>query len=376
MNIREMKVILADTDIASPLEDCTELGITLNLIKIKHQRAVVYGGGLYGRLTIRYLQKYGIDVECIIDADTTKCGSYIENIKIISLYEAKALLKNRTENYIVFISLSEGIYEQHHEDIERYLGEIGVERFYFDEIWRRVRASNYVENPVQYAEDFLFVFDCLADIESKDTLMELIRCFLKNDSWILPEHMCTDKYWGCDWEGKDELYTHLEKEVWLNCGSCIGDTIFNYLGKGYYFEKIYAVEGDESNFSKLKKNLERLGKISDNIEVFHQYIGEKEEDFNIKTFFDNRKITLINADIEGAEMEVLIAAKDIIIRQKPVIAFCVYHHFDDVIRFVRYLKEIQTDYHFYLRKYVSGVYNRFMNEIVLYAVPTDRLIVV
>lgn len=375
MNIREMQDILADTDIASPLEDCTELGIILNLIKIKHRRTVIYGGGLYGRLTIRYLKKYGIDVEYIIDADVTKCGSYVENIKIISLYEAKALLKDCAENYIVLISLSGSIYGQYHEDIERFLNGIGVKGYYFDEIWRRVRASNYVENPVQYAEDFLAVFDCLADIESKDTLMEFIRCFLKNDSWILPEHMCTDKYWGCNLEGRDELYTHLEREVWLNCGSCIGDTIFNYLGKGYCFEKIYAVEGDDNNFLKLKKNLELLGKVSDNIEVFHQYIGEKEDYFNIKTFFDNRKITLINADIEGAEMDVLVAARDIIIRQKPVIAFCVYHHFVDVIRFVHYLREIQTDYHFYLRKYVSGVYNRFRNEIVLYAVPTDRLIV-
>ena len=60
--------------------------------------------------------------------------------------------------------------------------------------------------------------------------------------------------------------------------------------------------------------------------------------------------------------------------QKPVIAFCVYHHFEDIINFTNYLRKIQPDYHFYLRKYASGVYNRFMNEVVLYAVPTNRLI--
>ena len=294
MNIQEMKDILSDTELVSPLEDCSELGIIINIIKIKKYKVIIYGGGVYGELTVKYLSKYRIDVEYIIDADSAKCGSYIENIKVIDLFGAKKIFNNYTEKYIAFISMNKKLYEQCCKDVENFLNKIGVKGYYFEEIWSRVRVSNYVKNPLQYTNDFLYVYNLLMDTESKNTLLEFIRCFLKNDSWILPEHMCSDKYWGCDFEGKDELYTHLEHETWLNCGSCMGDTIFNYLGKGYKFEKIYAIEGDDKNFLKLQKNIELLEELKENIELIHRYVGEEDECLNIEVFFKNKKITLID----------------------------------------------------------------------------------
>ena len=267
-----------------------------------------------------------------------------------------------------------GKLSKYHVDIESFLDGLGILHFWFENIWVRTFKSYYVQNPVQYAEDFLWAYNFLADSESKETLLEFIRCSLKNDSWILPEHMCIDKYWGCDFEGKDVLYRHLDDEIWLNCGSCKGDTIFNYLGKGYRFKKIYAVEGSNNAFGELYENIQLLEGIKENIELINMYIGNENGQLCMNDFFHDKEVTLINADIEGAEMDVLQSAKDVIIAQKPVIAICVYHHFDDTINFMKYLQEIQSDYHFYLRKYVSGVYNRFMNEVVLYAIPTNRLI--
>lgn len=372
MDLNQMKKILEDKNMVSPIEDCTQLGMIINLIKIKQKKTVIYGAGLMGGLTIKYLRKYKVDVEYAIDADVEKTGNYIENIKIIGL-DAAAELGISGDSYISFIALDRNNYDKYHIDIESFLDGLGIQHFYFENIWVRTFRSYYVQQPVQYAEDFLRVYDFLADSESKETLMEFIRCSLKNDSWLLPEHMCIDKYWGCDFEGKDVLYRHLDDEIWLNCGSFMGDTIFNYLGKGYHFKKIYAVEGNDDSFGQLCKNIQLLEEIKENIELINMYIGNAEGQLCMDDFFRNREVTLINADIEGAEMDVLRAAKDVIIAQKPVIAFCVYHHFQDTIDFIKYLQTIQPDYHFYLRKYVSGVYNRFMNEVVLYAIPTNRL---
>lgn len=373
MDIVQMKNFLEDDVIVSPIEDCTQLGIIINLIKIKKKKTIIYGGGLTGCLTVKYLKKYGVDVEYVIDADITKTGNYIGGVEIIGLDDATKRIIRR-EQYISFISLSKDNYDKYHNKVEKFLSGLGVQYYYFENIWNRTFKSYYVKNPIQYADDFTWIYNLLSDTESREALLEFIRCSLKNDSWLLPEHICTDKYWGCDIEGKDSLYKHLDNEIWLNCGSCMGDTIFNYLGKGYHYEKIYAVEGNDNNFEKLKENIRLLGEANKDIELINGYIGDAEGQLCMDKFFENRKVTLINADIEGAEMEVLKAAKNIIIYQKPVIAFCVYHHFDDIINFIKYLWEIQSDYHFYLRKYVSGVYNRFMNEVVLYAIPTNRLI--
>ncbi len=373
MDVVQMENLLKDEVIVSPIEDCTLLGIIINLTKIKKQKIIIYGGGLMGEVTVRYLKMYGADVEYIIDADPAKTGSYIEGVEIIGLDDAgkKAINKRK---YVSFIALSRELYDKFYIEIESYLTGLGISYYYFEDIWKRAFRSYWIKNPVQYAEDFTWIYNLLSDAESKETLMEFIRCTIKNDSWLLPEHMCIYKYWGCDREGQDVLYQHLDNEIWLNCGSFIGDTIFNYLGKGYRYEKIYAVEGDRDNFAQLQENIGRLQKYNEGIELINQYIGDAEGQLCMNEFFKNRSVTLINADIEGAEMEVLKAAKSVIVYQKPVIAFCVYHHFEDIINFVKYLRKIQPDYHFYLRKYVSGVYNRFMNEVVLYAIPTNRLI--
>lgn len=372
MDLNQMKEILGDNNMVSPIEDCTQLGIIINLIKIKQKKTVVYGAGMMGGLTVKYLRKYRVDVEYVIDADIGKTGSYIENVRIIGLDET-VKLGISGDSYISFIALHRDNYNKYHIDIESFLDGLGILHFYFENIWSSTFKSYYVQEPVQYAEEFLWTYNLLEDSESKEALMEFIRCSLKNDSWLLPEHMCIDKYWGCDFEGKDILYRHLDDEIWLNCGSCKGDTIFNYLGKGYRFKTIYAVEGSNNLFGELCENIQLLEGINENIELINMYIGNAEGQLCMNDFFHNRRVTLINADIEGKEMDVLQAAKDVITAQKPVIAFCVYHNFTDTINFMKYLQEIQPDYHFYLRKYVSGVYNRFMNEVVLYAIPTNRL---
>ena len=91
MNTEQMKKILEDEDIVSPMEDCTQLGIIINFIKYKKKKVILYGGGQMGRLTVKYLKKYGMNVDYIIDIDTEKSGTYIENVKIIDLESANRL---------------------------------------------------------------------------------------------------------------------------------------------------------------------------------------------------------------------------------------------------------------------------------------------
>lgn len=90
-------------------------------------------------------------------------------------------------------------------------------------------------------------------------------------------------------------------------------------------------------------------------------------------FLEDDRNTLINADIEGAELELLHSCKDIIIRDRPVIAICAYHRPSDIYDFIEYIQSIQNDYIFKFRKYTcSTVFYRLENELVLYAILKER----
>lgn len=73
------------------------------------------------------------------------------------------------------------------------------------------------------------------------------------------------------------------------------------------------------------------------------------------------QITMIKMDIEGAEMDALMGAKELITTQKPDLAICVYHKTDDLWELTNLLLSYVPEYKLYLR-----CHDRFTQETVLY----------
>lgn len=78
----------------------------------------------------------------------------------------------------------------------------------------------------------------------------------------------------------------------------------------------------------------------------------------------DKKVTFIKMDIEGAEVEALYGAKQIITKQKPRLAISVYHKPDDIWTIPRIIVNYNPDYKLYLRHYSFSDY-----DTVLYAIP-------
>lgn len=74
-------------------------------------------------------------------------------------------------------------------------------------------------------------------------------------------------------------------------------------------------------------------------------------------------VTFIKMDIEGAELEALRGAANIIRRDKPKCAISIYHKMEDMITIPLYIKELVPEYKLYIRHYSNSEY-----ETVLYAV--------
>ena len=75
-------------------------------------------------------------------------------------------------------------------------------------------------------------------------------------------------------------------------------------------------------------------------------------------------VTFIKMDVEGAELEVIKGAKNIIMRQHPRLAVSIYHKIEDIWEIPTLILEYYSGYQLYLRHYSFSYY-----DTVLYAIP-------
>ena len=73
-------------------------------------------------------------------------------------------------------------------------------------------------------------------------------------------------------------------------------------------------------------------------------------------------VAFIKMDIEGSEMQALRGAANIIRRDKPLCAICIYHKPGDMLEISSYLKQLVPEYQFAIRHYAVTA-----DETVLYA---------
>lgn len=73
-------------------------------------------------------------------------------------------------------------------------------------------------------------------------------------------------------------------------------------------------------------------------------------------------VGFIKMDIEGSELSALHGAEKTILRDKPLMAICVYHRCGDVLTIMDYLHRLVPEYRFWLRQY-----SMVGTETVLYA---------
>lgn len=149
------------------------------------------------------------------------------------------------------------------------------------------------------------------------------------------------------------------------------------------YSRIYAFEPDEANYRHCQRNIETSnvpnvslykaglseskGKLdfASSLGSSSYLIGSTEKTSNtplphsesatVQVYalddLADVEIGLIKMDIEGAEFDALHGAKQIIRRDKPQMAICVYHRQGDMLAIMDYLQSLVPEYRFWLRHF-------------------------
>jgi len=173
-----------------------------------------------------------------------------------------------------------------------------------------------------------------------------------------------------------------KEDIMVDGGAYIGDTIEAIHKNFGGIRRIYAFEPDKSNYLTLLKNTNHFKEVicfnaglwsRDDTLMFNKQAqsnscisrngSEKVVVYSLSSFLKKikEKPTLIKMDIEGAEMEALKGAKDIIIKHKPKLQICVYHEASHMYEIPLILKEWVPEYKMWL-----GHHSESWDETVLY----------
>ena len=182
-----------------------------------------------------------------------------------------------------------------------------------------------------------------------------------------------------------DVFKPADDEIVIDAGCFDGMTALRFLEwGGDKIKHIYSFELDPANFKICEKNLkahddkiklvkkgtwdkEEIAYINDNSEGTSS--SRASEKGTVKAFMTpidsivkDEKVTFIKMDVEGAELKSLIGAKNTIIKNKPRLAICAYHKFEDLYELPKYILSLVPEYKFLLRRYDSH-----QGETVLYA---------
>lgn len=351
----------------------------LPVLKENNVKYIIYGAGKGGKLLLSLIKRiYNIMPDFIVDKSPS-----VNNMNGVPVISVKEFQKQEFRKLIVLVS----IYKYHEDkklrsEIDQLIKEVASIK---DAKYIVYDAFNIIEpydmSWYYYVKDnaelFDRTYDFLFDSISKETMLYYLRTIILGERYrgiTFPEKY---KYWGIDSPCK-KLFGLSEDEILLNVGATRGDTIYQYLRCNNPFKKIIGVEASQKEYKKLKQNIGLLEKdISSKIQLDHVLMGT--DDKTIDHLYKNEKISLINMDIEGAELSVLKTAINTIQDKRPVLSICAYHKAEDLIDIPFWIKSNVEDYVFALRRYPSVWWNYQSQilqriELVLYAIPQERYI--
>ena len=306
--------------------------------------------------------KEKFQVKYILDNDSKKWGQKLyEKYDIFSVEK----LSETCESDVILITST------YYAEISKQLDKLGFKGSVYSFLHLQKKVVTDAEHVI-LQEKLPVLKEICADERSKEILASIAykRIHGIND-W---SDICEEnQYFIADIMKVDE------EEVFVDGGAYNGETVREFIKfTNDKYKKIYSFEMDSTNFKRIKQE------DFDERVVFYNY--GLWDTYRKLSFIENErgsevaengsavaecidmdslikeKVTFIKMDIEGAELKALEGAKNIIMKDKPKLAICLYHKLEDLWEIPMYVRELVPEYKIFIRHHGKND-----EETVMYA---------
>lgn len=343
-------------------------------------RNIIYGAGENGKRIYQQLKEYKVPVEGFYDDDTSRWNEEVCDGKYIYSYaELKDMDIDRTNYILASVFMSE---------MEKRAEELGFKHLYgvynlilhycetAYEIPKFKGNQNYLQrqNAIKkYINDekSLKYFDVMYEtIMEGKALHSIKNVFCPEDIYCLKR-----------------LKNILKSATFVDCGAFKGDTLSQFIEQFPDYKNIYCFEADKTNYNVLQKYVDSTEKehiICENYALWNtetiigmegagvstrasEKSSNKIRTITIDKYFNDIKVDYIKMDIEGAELNALRGGMNVIKRDRPVLAICIYHSMNDRLEIPEMLVNSLEKYEFLIRHH-----GYTYCDSVLYGIPMEK----
>ena len=347
----------------------------------------LYGAGSVGRDSLRVLTSAGVVVRYFLDR-LARPGQTLAGVPVLRPDAATLSANERGATPVVVTIFNAFVQMPPLHDQLRLLGWKSVTTFLeFYQPFARELGDRFWLTDLDFYRPHgpaLEVTAALwADDRSRELFEQILRFRTTGDYAVLPAPDSDDQYFPGD------LPAWPMPLRFVDCGACGGDTVAQLMKLGLPVEALAAFEPDGANFARLATALGHLAASVASVSAWpcgvsaettqlrfdaghgtgsaisatgSQLIQCVALDQALPVFRPN----LIKMDIEGAEYDALLGAREMIHRHRPGLAICLYHSPEHLWQIPLLVHSWNLGYRFFLR---SHCFNGF--ELVLYAIPAD-----
>jgi FkbM family methyltransferase len=327
---------------------------------LEGRKYVIIPAGPTAQRTFNILKdKCGIEAEFFVDnnpelENKTVCGKQIKSFEM-------AFLNNKRNEYIILISST----LENNSQISLQLDSYGISSYFLANAFIVSHLWERYKNVVSLLEDDLSRASYWGAIYSLAT---------ENSDFIIRDP--APCYFGL------REFSQTDGEVIVDAGAYVGDTVEEYIRRATSGNiKIYAFEPYHAVLTKLNQRIKRIYQEwfigDDKIKVISAGVGAETKmhcfsnenptmlrpdiygggEYTLQIhslddyFKDKLPYTLLKADIEGGEMDMLKGAAKTIQLYKPKMTLCIYHSPHDFAQIAEYVKSLVPEYKLYIRSH-------------------------
>lgn len=353
---------------------------------------VLHGAGGLGRRALAAMRQRGDDAVAFSDNRQGGTGTTIDGLPVLT--PAEAVQRHPDAVFVITIWGANSPHRQaHSRDQLRTLGAEAVCSFplfawHYDSALPHYLVAT-PDGPLRERESVLAAFDLLSDADSQREFVDQLRLRITGDFDHLASPVAHPQYFPPD------LVNWRAGEVVFDGGAYDGDSLRAWAQwRGNDFARWIAVEPDPLNRVRLAALVAALpSEVQSRVSIHDCALGAGSGSLTLEvtgtagsttattgatnsievavrpadSLDEYEPVSFFKLDIEGAELEALAGASQMIARGRPVLAISAYHRQDHLWRVPLACAALLPDSTLHLRPH-----NEEGWDLVCYAVPRER----